>query len=255
MSDELTLGRKLYAFREDRKFSQSRLEVEAELSFGTISRIENGLINPTKETLYKLANALGLNDTEFAYIISNRRSSPSIDEIEKIGDEIMKEIRDVTVPCYVTDNLGKIWFWNHSAASLYEIDVETANKNRGISFIKFLISPQFKVASRIPAKHWPNFFKEQVFIFSKITKTYRKEEITSREIVELCQDQEFRSVWDQLQNISDLKLTYNMKIRYRKELLDIEIVTFPSSVDYRFLIVKYFPRNIQTVKAFKTFVV
>lgn len=46
--------------------SQLALEVAINLSPGTISRIENGIINPNKETILKIAKALNLNGVETA---------------------------------------------------------------------------------------------------------------------------------------------------------------------------------------------
>lgn len=53
-------GEKIKLFRKVRKVSQLELESNASLAFGTISRIENGKINPTKETLFKIASVLKL---------------------------------------------------------------------------------------------------------------------------------------------------------------------------------------------------
>src|SRR5688572_20923649 len=56
-----TIGQKIKLYRERLKKSQFDLEVEIEASTGSISRIENGLVNPSKETLIKIINALDLN--------------------------------------------------------------------------------------------------------------------------------------------------------------------------------------------------
>ncbi len=51
-------------FRKSRKVSQLELESLAQLCFGTVSRIENGKVNPTKETLLKIVQGLKLNNDE-----------------------------------------------------------------------------------------------------------------------------------------------------------------------------------------------
>ncbi len=50
--------------RKSRHVSQLELESLAQLCFGTVSRIENGKVNPTKETLLKIVEGLKLNDDE-----------------------------------------------------------------------------------------------------------------------------------------------------------------------------------------------
>lgn len=44
------------------------LELKIEASPGSICRIEYGKVNPTKETLFAIAKALELSETETAYL-------------------------------------------------------------------------------------------------------------------------------------------------------------------------------------------
>lgn len=69
-SSNLSLGQKIKKYRLRSNKSQLDLELETGLSTGTISRIENGAINPTKETLLKLIDILGLNGFEAASLFN-----------------------------------------------------------------------------------------------------------------------------------------------------------------------------------------
>jgi transcriptional regulator with XRE-family HTH domain len=60
----LSISQAVKQFRVSRGVSQLELEISTGLSFGSVSRIENSRINPTKETLYKIATALELNEEE-----------------------------------------------------------------------------------------------------------------------------------------------------------------------------------------------
>lgn len=60
------LGKKLKQFRMKSGKSQLCVETEADLSPGTLSRIENGITNPNKETILKIAKILNLNGLETA---------------------------------------------------------------------------------------------------------------------------------------------------------------------------------------------
>lgn len=60
----ITYGTRIKKFRELKKLSQFELEAKAKLAFGSISRIENGNVNPTKESLFKIAYALQLTKQE-----------------------------------------------------------------------------------------------------------------------------------------------------------------------------------------------
>lgn len=57
-------GEVLRQLRRSRRISQFKLEMAANLQFGTICRIERGKVNPTKETLIKIAIVLQLNSYE-----------------------------------------------------------------------------------------------------------------------------------------------------------------------------------------------
>jgi transcriptional regulator with XRE-family HTH domain len=61
-----TSGKQIKHFRQRAKLTQIELELRINASFGSISRIENGVTNPTKETLLLIAMALGLNSIETA---------------------------------------------------------------------------------------------------------------------------------------------------------------------------------------------
>ena len=66
--EKLTLGQKIRYFRKIRKISQFELELTIESAAGSISRIENGVVNPKKETIFEIARALNLTSFETAYL-------------------------------------------------------------------------------------------------------------------------------------------------------------------------------------------
>ena len=129
--DELPLGRKIYVLREDRALSQTKLEVEAGLSFGTLSRIENGNINPTKETIIKIAQVLNLHDDEFNYLISLQKSSPDEKEIERVVGLVSQEIKEERIPAYLIDSKLRVWDWNKMILKIIGANEANAEKYRG----------------------------------------------------------------------------------------------------------------------------
>lgn len=57
-----TLGERIRRLRMQRRWSLARLEQESGVSDTTINQIENGInLNPRKDTLQKLATALGVS--------------------------------------------------------------------------------------------------------------------------------------------------------------------------------------------------
>jgi len=83
---ELQLGQKVKHFRKRVGYSQMKLENEIEAAYGSISRMESGQVNPTKETLVDIAKALNLETIEIASLfgIELLEISVLIEETTKI---------------------------------------------------------------------------------------------------------------------------------------------------------------------------
>ena len=56
----LKFGRHLAEVRKDKKITQEELSFKTEISLSQIARIETGKINPTLDTIVKLANGIGV---------------------------------------------------------------------------------------------------------------------------------------------------------------------------------------------------
>lgn len=53
---EKSIGEKLKFYRHEAMYPQKSVELRLKMSFGSLSKIESGQTNPTKETMKKLAN-------------------------------------------------------------------------------------------------------------------------------------------------------------------------------------------------------
>jgi len=61
-------GQRIRQFRKRSNLSQMELELRIGAAFGSVSRMENGITNPTKETLFAIADALNLSAVETAIL-------------------------------------------------------------------------------------------------------------------------------------------------------------------------------------------
>lgn len=251
MTDEHTLGRKLYAFREDRKLSQSRLEVEAGLSFGTISRIENGLVNPTKETLIKIGGILELDDSEFNFLLTGRRSTPTEKDVNYVIGKIRNLIDSSEFPAYLMDCEFRVWYWNDLVLKVLEIDKEKTEKYRGFSTVKILFHPEFNLSKKIPKRKLPSILKRQVDIYKQLVSKYKNEEFTSKEIRELRKNEMFKAAWDEVDVSEESPLFTDFYLNFGEQTLEIEIVNNFLNFDNRFILVRYYPKNLQTAEVFE----
>jgi len=251
MADELTLGRKLYAFREDRKLSQSKLEVEADLSFGTISRIENGLTNPTKETLIKIGEILKLDDTEFNHLLIGRKATPTQEDIKNTIKQVKQLIDSSEFPAYLMDCQFRAWYWNDLILKMLEVDKSKTEKYRGSSTVKILLFSEFNLKEKIPKKKLPLIIKKQVDIYKQLVKKYKNEEFTRQEIRNLRKDDLFRAAWDNDTVSKETPLITDFYINFMGKTLEMEIVNNFLNFDNRFILVRYYPKNLQTAEVFE----
>ncbi len=123
------LGDKLKYFRERNKISQLDLEIAINASQGSISRIENNKINPTKETVLQISNYLSLNDYEIAYLIGHTQNPASQQEIDLAKDETKKYFAKKTTLAYMTDDRSRLIDMSLGFKLLAEID-----EKNGVNF-------------------------------------------------------------------------------------------------------------------------
>lgn len=64
------------------------LELRINAAFGSVSRMENGITNPTKETLFSIAEALELSAIETATLFGINISEESNNFITELFDNI-----------------------------------------------------------------------------------------------------------------------------------------------------------------------
>lgn len=79
--NEKSIGYKIRLLRQNKKFTQEKLAEKSDMSQQHISKIEQGIVEPTYETIYKLAEAL---DVSVDTLIENR--------FRKIEDGIVYEL-------------------------------------------------------------------------------------------------------------------------------------------------------------------
>lgn len=114
MKEEI-LGDKIKYFRKRAGLSQMDLEVQVGLANGSLSRIENNTINPTKETLSRISSKLNLKPSEIAYLLGLEIYSTEelIDAVDKISKSLdlestLKTSVDILYDLYPNYNGGII---------------------------------------------------------------------------------------------------------------------------------------------------
>lgn len=250
--DELTLGRKLYAFREERKISQTKVEVETGLSFGTISRIENGVINPTKETLHRISTCLSLDTFEFTYLLGFNAMQPSQQDVVAIVDQFRQKLTDTTFPAYIMDSMFRIWSFNTTALRILGITDNQISRYVGVNYMQILFSAELDIINRLPADKRDRVLRQQVFRYRKMIGKYRLSNSAIEEINKLKQHPLFAEIWAQYDPLeTDLTFGDDFHVDYEQKLLSFQISMNILQQDSRFFLVRYFPIDHKTALVFE----
>lgn len=124
-SGDLTLGEKIEAFRKRAKMSQLDLEIEIGAGQGSLSRIENNQVNPTKETLLKLVDVLNLSPVESASLFSidiepEVRKVIDVSQTLNEADSLEEMINVITrkISIFAGGNASTLWFWDSEKSYL-----------------------------------------------------------------------------------------------------------------------------------------
>lgn len=249
--EDLTLGRRLYSFRKKRNMSQSGIEVEADLSFGTVSRIENGLINPTKETLHRIAKVIDLDDYEYYYLLNSRTSTPTQSEIDSVISEISWDLHNSPFPGYLIDCKYRLLDWNMLAVNMYQLDKDEVETWRGRSIMRIMFLDDVNIRAKIPKRHLVRIVKEQVCNYKYFVQQYKQEDFINEDLKALRVDKDFNKAWQEAIEPKLTSVSNNFYVKYDNHLLNMELNIKPLSNDFRFLMVKYYPQDQETAEVFE----
>ncbi len=116
---DLSLGEKIRNFRKRAGKSQFELETAIGAANGTVSRIESDQVNPTKETLFKIAEALTLTGLETAELfgIESVKLETSNSSLQRAGTNgfDISDLLDLTTGQWVKllgVDYAVIWIWD-----------------------------------------------------------------------------------------------------------------------------------------------
>jgi len=109
--------------------SQMDVELAIDASFGSISRIEAGRVNPTKETIVKISKFLKLNDKELYYIIGPNAIPADNVEISHAREEVREYFSKKGVLAYLLDDRARLIDFSRSFEKFFRISDEEIIEN------------------------------------------------------------------------------------------------------------------------------
>lgn len=151
--------------------TQMELECFIDAASGHISRIESGMINPTKETLDKIAQALKLNDKERALLFSGNQTV-SDDEVETVIHYCKPYLEKSAYPAYLSDDRWFIYLWNDKLLEMLHVSPEMARTMKPIHELEVIFDPMLPVRNDLPKEEWEALAYSQLKHFIHDTSAY-----------------------------------------------------------------------------------
>ena len=181
--------------------TQQELELGIGASFGHISRIESGKINPTKETLLKIAEVLKLKQKEINYLLGVGLNQVILGEIQEALAITQNYFNSSPYPSYLADDRFFVYNWNNKMLELLGVSPKRADLFRGINILEILFNPQLEFRKTISPDRWEGIaLNELIFFIREIDYVNRKhEEWLISLIRSLKRYEEFEYLWVQAQ--------------------------------------------------------
>jgi len=227
MTQQQTLGQRIKVFRQRAKKSQFEFEMDLGMSSGSISRIESGEVNPTKETLEKVSKELGLNQWEFNYLIGKTATPVTKEEVVNAQDSVCDYFKQKGVYAYIVDERSRVWDASVDFLKLFSIDEKMKSSLIGESVVRIMLDDS------LGFKKYLNETTRRKLIFNVLTRTFREmsfmdnDEYYQYTLSYILGDSEAKEIWREI-------LSSKPKDLYTLESKNIDFVIKGLKVDMKF---------------------
>lgn len=241
------LGSKIRFFRERAHKSQLELENEISASSGQISRIEKGVVNPTKETISNISKVLGLSELELNYLIGDISEPVTTDEVKKAREEVKDFMEKRFTLAYMVDERSRVWQASKAFLGFIKMKPEEAENIYGISLITLLLDPKYNLINLIS--------KDEQFevLFNLFCRTYRElsfmigDKYYEEAIQQINANAVAKKAWEKVINnkVRDIHSLETRKVYFKVGPMKVAMYYSVEPVlnNERFRVVEYMPTN------------
>lgn len=243
---EPTLGQKLKNFRKRSGMSQMELENDINLAHGSVSRIEKGKINPTKETVITITDALKLNHRELDYLIGQTAQPATPEEIAKAQDEVEGYLSRKVI-AYLIDERWRLFGISDYMKKMLNLDRNYIEGNLGTCTIEFITNPALGIVNRFSSKYMDSMLEHNLRYFYKEVGFMVDDPIIEKAVTSIRSTPQARVIWDGIVARKDenYSIREGRKLYFSVAGFDIPFIYVyePVLVSSRFQIVECIPAN------------
>ncbi len=239
------LGQKIKFFRERANLSQFELENEIGGSAGSISRIENGKVNPTKETLEKIAKVLALNDYEFSYLAGKFADPVSPAEVDKAKLVVDEYFSKKSTFAYMVDERSRVWAVSKGFLKL--LGMQDFEGIAGNSILEYITKTQYGVRKYLEGEEYEKMMKDLLIRMYHELSFMIQDEWYMQTLNIIEDDDVLYNIWKdiQLNPKRDFNDASSRKVNFNINKIAISMVygVEPVLHNERFRVVDYVPDN------------
>ena len=242
-----TLGNKIRVFRKLKGFSQLDLELSIGASTGTISRIENNDINPTKETIHRIAKVLKLNNIELEYLIGYTSTPASNQEILYIRNLIKKQFCSNYSFAYILDDRNRLIDMSEGFKRIIGKNVDF-NKIFLKSFPEIILNEQLGIRGFLDKDTFSDLVNNVFKMTYLETHFMQGDEVFEEMLAYINSNSEAKEYWDYAsKNINSVYRNATERVvifNYLGLKIKLEFSLEPLMENQRFRVIDYKPSNI-----------
>lgn len=176
---ELTTGEKIKNFRKRAGMSQMELENELNAATGSISRIEAGKVNPTKETILQLAKIMKLTESELSDLLGVKPLLPTEEEIISAIEECKPYLDSDNVMAYLIDENGIVYYSSKGFARMLSLDENQVRAVIGKEILEIALDPKYGIFEHL------NFEKIKRVLAIEVVRISRESNIAEEYLNEV----------------------------------------------------------------------
>lgn len=218
MIDPKTIGKRLRFFRKRAGMSQLELETSIGASAGMVSRIENGSVNPTKESVLSIAKELKMNEREIDYVIGPLATPAGQEEIDLAINEIKDYFSNKMVFSYLIDDRFRMLYVSKGFDLMFSKLIsnysEMKKKLIGNSVIYMICDPVFGVQEYLDKESYEELLFYQYGRLKKQMDFMKDDKYYWQVLDVISAQKEYRTLWDRV-DLSD----YNFNSLKSKEVI------------------------------------
>ena len=240
------IGRRLRYFREQRRVSQMDVELAIDAAFGSISRMESGKVNPTKETVEKIAKFLKLTDAELDYIIGPTSIPATLEESTNAINTISSYFNENGSIGYLIDDRFRLLMLTKTTKSALGLSEKQYSEVIGKTLIELILKPEYNLNQFISDKNHYNLRQLILRFICEMSHMFDDEYYILQKSL-ILNDQFGQEIWEELLKLKRPDIykysDRNVQISIKGINIELHYSDVPLSKFKRFTVVEYLPDN------------